>query len=146
LIHDDFGELQEHAEDLIGQLSSRTGLLEGVRIDHDRVEIFERQQVNVLMIGKVISSPFREVGRQHPAIAGSIVVTGVTGVVTLLALLFVDFQVSSMPREILEKFLTAMMASFFVALTSFFQYWRYFARHHTVEWRPAPSHVRPPPT
>lgn len=146
LIHDDFGELQEHAEVLIRQLSSHIGSLDGLTIDHDRVEIFERQQISVLMIGTVISSPVREVGRQHPAIAASILVTGVTGAVTLLALVLVDFQVASIPRELLEKFLTAMMASFFVALTSFFQYWRYFARHHTVEWRPAPSHVRPPPT
>jgi hypothetical protein len=142
LLHDNLGELERDAEHIVAELGKRIGSIEGLAIESNRIEIYERGHNHVLLVGRAITNPFRESVRRSPADLVAAAVTGVASVITLVLLAFVNLEQASIMRGTIERFSTAMIAAFFIAVVSFVQHWWQVIREGGVEWRPAYQKAR----
>jgi hypothetical protein len=139
LIHGDLAELEEGAETLIEELGKKVGAINPLEVEDNRVEIYERGQDRVIITGRVITNPLREARKRHPADIVAAAVTGVASILTLVVLAFGDLEHGTVVLGTVERFSTAMMASFFISVVTFIQHWRQIARNRTIEWQPASS-------
>ncbi|MEI8410531.1 MULTISPECIES: hypothetical protein [unclassified Kribbella] len=137
LIHDNLGELEKNAEHIVGELTKKVGAIEGLQIESNRVEVYEHGRDHVILIGRAIDSPLREAVRNSPADLVCAAVTGVASLVTVALLAFAHLTPDSLARGSVERFSTAMIAAFFIAVVSFVQRWWQAIRQGGVEWHPA---------
>jgi hypothetical protein len=137
LIHDSLGELEKNVERIVAELNKKVGSIDGLQIESNRVEVYERSRDHVILVGRAIDNPFREAVRSSPADLVSAAVTGLASLITLALLAFAHLSQNSLARGTVERFSTAMIAAFFITLVSFIQRWWQVIKQGGVDWQPA---------
>jgi hypothetical protein len=136
-IHDSLARLEKNSEAMIRELGKRTGSIDALDVQDGRVEIYERGQNHVIIVGRVISNALRETVRRNPADIISAVVTGAAAIVTLAIMAFAHLKQGAITTGTVERFSTAMISAFFIAVVNFVQHWARLNREGIIEWRPA---------
>ncbi|HSV37484.1 MAG TPA: hypothetical protein VLI04_01885, partial [Nocardioidaceae bacterium] len=138
VINEDLLRLQQAAEELVRDTTSRSGHLDGLEVYCNEAEIYERGHTNVIMRGRVIDRALGEASRRHPEIIASLAVTLLATVVTLAWLAFAE-PAKDILRGSLERFSTAMIAAFFISLVTLIQKWSQLKRKGGIDWQPVSS-------
>jgi len=136
VIHDDLATLEKAAERIATELRKRVGAIDGFDIEEDRIEIYERGQNNVLLVGKVVTQPFKETMNRHPGDWISGTVTAIASFLSIAILAYSAPDPDSLFGGTLSRFSTAMIAAFFISAVTFFQHYGSIRRRGKIEWRP----------
>jgi len=139
VLNEDLAKLEDATARLVDDITSKAGALNGLEIVSNEVEVYERQTDRVVIRGYVVSKPLREALRRNSGTAITLVVTGIAALVTMVILGLHVFRAGTIPVGTIERFSTAMLATFFVSLATFIQVWISLRRKRHIDWQAVSS-------
>lgn len=134
VLNEDLAKLESGTERLVRALTSKSAALPGLVVVDDEIEIYERGYDRVLIRGHVISSPLKETVRRHGGNVVTLTVTGIAALVTILLLNIPSLLPGGIAVGTVERFSTAMLATFFVTAATLAQVWFSLKRKKQIDW------------
>jgi hypothetical protein len=133
IINEDMSRLLKGTEQLVKKLRTKAGSLQGDEILNDEIEVYEKGEDHVILEGRVIRSAWKEAFRRDPQ---SWITAGVTLLTFMIAITLLAYVAigDELWKGSLERFSTAMIATFFVSLATVVRLFVQIKRKGGIIW------------
>jgi hypothetical protein len=133
VINEDMSRLLKGTERLVNQVRAKAGSLRSDEILNDEIEVYEKGEDHVILKGRVIRSASREAIRRDPQSWITAGVTLLTFICAIAALAYLSIP-DAIWKGSLERFSTAMIATFFVSLATVMRLFFQIRRKGGIIW------------
>lgn len=134
VLNEDLAKLESGTERVVRAVTVKNAALPGLIIVDNEVEVYERGSNRVIIRGTIIANALREALRRNAGTVVTLATTGPAGAISIILLAFPNVINGTVAIGSVERFSTAMVATFFVSAATLTQVWFALRRKGQIDW------------